>query len=146
MASTRLRPVIEKRMLRPSLILAVVRETVTDTSFDTNPAQQRETQGNTGGGYLACLCRFRNHEQRSETQRLRLRIRRSQVRVLPSALLKYLQTGLNNKGPGHSPGPIYCNRYSSRLSIAFSPVGVERAAQLIGEVEILLVLDTTRGH
>src|SRR5215203_3094843 len=84
MASTRLRPMIEKRMLRPSLTLAVVRETVTDTSFDTNPAQQRETQGNAGGGYLACLCRFRNHEQRSETQRLRLRIRRSQVRVLPS--------------------------------------------------------------
>jgi hypothetical protein len=71
---------------------------------------------------------------------------RSQVRVLTSALLKYLQTGLNNKGLGHPPGPIYCNRYSSRLSIAFAPVGVERAAQLIGEVEILLVLDTTRGH
>jgi hypothetical protein len=35
--------VIEKRMLRPSLTLAVVRETVTDTSFDTNPAQRRET-------------------------------------------------------------------------------------------------------
>jgi hypothetical protein len=34
---------------------------------------------------LAYLCGSCNYEQRAETQRLRLRIRRSQVRVLPSA-------------------------------------------------------------
>ena len=61
MASTRLRPVIEKRMLRPSLNLAVVRETVTDTSFDTNPEQQHETLGNeleVDSAYLSGFCNF----------------------------------------------------------------------------------------
>src|SRR5918993_1342722 len=36
-------------------------------------------------GHSAYLCRFCNYKQRPETPRLRLRIRRSQVRVLPSA-------------------------------------------------------------
>src|SRR5215216_3591142 len=71
-------------MLSPSLTLVVVRKTVTDTSFDTNPAQPTETTSNTGIGHSAYLCQFCNYEQRPETPRLRLRIRRSQVRVLPS--------------------------------------------------------------
>jgi hypothetical protein len=61
MASTRLRPVIEKRMLRPSLTLAVVRETVTDTNFDTNPEQQCETLSNEvdiDSAYLSGFCNF----------------------------------------------------------------------------------------
>src|SRR5215208_3170300 len=40
-------------MLSPSLTLVVVRETVTDTSFDTNPAQPTETTSNTGVGHSA---------------------------------------------------------------------------------------------
>src|SRR5215218_5006707 len=71
-------------MLSPSLTLVVVRKTVTDTSFDTNPAQPTETTSNTGIEHSAYLCQFCNYEQRPETPRLRLRIRRSQVRVLPS--------------------------------------------------------------
>src|SRR5215218_6931752 len=71
-------------MLSPSLTLVVVRETVTDTSFDTNPTHPTETTINTGIGHSAYLCQFCNYEQRPETPRLRLRIRRSQVRVLPS--------------------------------------------------------------
>src|SRR5215216_55358 len=80
-------------MLSPSLTLTVVRETVTDTSFDTNPAQPTETTSNTGSGHSAYLCWFCNYQQRAETRRLRLRIRRSQVLVLPSAPQKnlYLQ-------------------------------------------------------
>src|SRR5215217_4894821 len=80
-------------MLSPSLTLVVVRETVTDTSFDTNPTHPTETTSNTGIGHSAYLCRFCNYKQRPETPRLRLRIRRSQVRVLPSAPLNYLHTG-----------------------------------------------------
>src|SRR5919112_5734067 len=38
-------------------------------------------------------------------QRIGLRIRRSQVRVLPSALRKYLQTASKSEGPGFAPGP-----------------------------------------
>jgi len=64
---------------------------------------------------------------------LSLRIRRSQVRVLPSAPKKALQIALNYKGPGYRPERIYCNRsathYYSTLSIAFaacSPIPATR--------------------
>src|SRR5215218_993400 len=80
-------------MLSPSLTLTVVRETVTDTSFDTNPTHPTETTSNAGSGHSAYLCWFCNYQQHVEAHRLRLRIRRSQVRVLPSALLKVLHTG-----------------------------------------------------
>ena len=76
-------------------LCAVTMETgirTTDPSLDTNPRPQRETLGNELGTVSAYYCGFCNYEQRPETYRLRLRIRRSQVRVLPSAPLFTLQS------------------------------------------------------
>jgi hypothetical protein len=80
---------------------------MSDTSFDTNPAQQRETQGNTGSGRSAYLCRFCDYEQRSETQCLRLRIRRSQVRVLPTEGLAPPNGYRKNRLPPNDGSPAW---------------------------------------
>src|SRR5215208_5475443 len=62
-----------------------------DTSFDTNPEQQRETVGNRRCADSAYLCEFCNYQQQLELYRNRLLISRFQVRVLGGSLLKALQ-------------------------------------------------------
>ena len=86
---------VEKRILKPFSNPCGVRETVTDTSFDTNPEQQRETLGNELDVDSANLSGFCNFQQPLELRRHRLLISRFQVRVLGGSLLKCLQWGFS---------------------------------------------------
>ena len=64
---------------------------MTDTNFDTNPEQQRETLGNELYVDPANLSGFCNFQQPLELCRHRLLISRFQVRVLGGSLKKCLQ-------------------------------------------------------
>jgi hypothetical protein len=65
--------------------------TLVDTSFDTNPEQQRETLSNELDVDPAYLSGFCNFQQQLELYRKRLLISRFQVRVLGGSLSKVLQ-------------------------------------------------------
>jgi hypothetical protein len=60
-------------------------DSLLDTSFDTNPLQHGATVSNVRRECLSYIWGFCSIRQHGETYRPRLRIRRSQVRVLPSA-------------------------------------------------------------
>jgi hypothetical protein len=84
------------------------REAVADTSFDTNPEQQRETLGNELDADSAYLSEFCNFQQPLELRRQRLLISRFQVRVLGGSLLNFLQIAVVSLGSS-------VNRRSSAL-------------------------------
>jgi hypothetical protein len=78
--------------------------TLVDTSFATNPEQQRETLSNELDVDPAYSSGFCNLQQPLELRRHRLLISRFQVRVLGGSLLNTLQTVVNQKGSARMLG------------------------------------------
>ncbi len=70
-----------------------------DTSFDTNPSQQRETSRNIPSSDSACLRGSCNNHKQRKTNRPRLKIMVSPVRIRVPPLLKVLQKTRKGETP-----------------------------------------------